>query len=138
MQSRLTCSGVRDTLLAGHSSETPIMSEGGSHKPRVEMVDPQTARRWIERGEAVLVDVREPHEFAMERIHGATLVPLSAFDPRSIPESKGKRLLLMCASGIRCGMASELLARAGYAELYRLAGGIMGWKAAGGPVVLGR
>jgi rhodanese-related sulfurtransferase len=44
----------------------------------------------------------------------------------------------MCASGIRCGMASELLARAGFPELYRLAGGIMGWKAAGGPVVQGR
>ena len=56
------------------------MSEGGAKKPRIEMVDPQTARLWIEQGEAVLVDVREPHEFAMERIHGATLVPLSAFD----------------------------------------------------------
>ena len=88
------------------------MSESGSRKPRIEMVDPQTARRWIDLGEAVLVDVREPHEFAMERIQGATLVPLSAFDPRSIPASDGKRLLLMCASGIRCGMASALLARA--------------------------
>ena len=113
------------------------MSEGGPKKPRIEMVDPQTARRWIEQGEAILVDVREPHEFAMERIQGATLVPLSAFDPSTIPAAGGKRLLLMCASGIRCGMASELLARAGYPELYRLAGGIMGWKAAGGPVVQG-
>jgi len=113
------------------------VSEGGSTKPRIEMVDPQTARRWIERGEAVLVDVREPHEFAMERIQGATSIPLSAFDPRTVPDPAGKRLLLMCASGIRCGMASELLARAGYSELYRLAGGLMGWKAAGGPVVQG-
>ena len=101
------------------------------------MVDPQTARRWMERDEVVLVDVREPHEFAMERIQGATLVPLSSFDPSNIPDAAGKRLLLMCASGIRCGMASELLSRAGYEELYQLAGGIMGWKAAGGPVIQG-
>ncbi len=113
------------------------MSDDKSQKPRIEMVDPQTARVWIERGEAVLVDVREPHEYALERIQGATLVPLSAFDPRSIPSAEGKRLLLMCASGVRCGMASELLARSGYPEIYRLAGGIMGWKAAGGPVVHG-
>jgi len=113
------------------------MSGDKSQPTRIEMVDPQTARRWIERGEAVLVDVREPHEYAMERIHGATLVPLSAFDPRSVPNTDGKRLLLMCASGVRCGMASELLARSGYPEIYRLAGGIMGWKAAGGPVVHG-
>jgi rhodanese-related sulfurtransferase len=113
------------------------MSNGDSRKPRVEMVDPQTARRWIEHGEVVLIDVREPHEYALERIQGATLVPLSSFDPHSIPDAGGKRLLLMCASGIRCGMASELLVRAGYDELYRLAGGLMGWKAAGGPVVQG-
>ena len=111
------------------------MANGDSPKARIEMVDPQTARRWIERGEVVLVDVREPHEYAMERIQGATLVPLSSFDPSNIPDPGGKRLLLMCASGIRCGMASELLSRAGYVELYRLAGGIMGWKAAGGPVI---
>jgi rhodanese-related sulfurtransferase len=110
------------------------MSDDKSQQPRIEMVDPQTARVWIERGEAVLVDVREPHEFALERIQGAILVPLSAFDPRSIPSAEGKRLLLMCASGVRCGMASELLARTGYPKIYRLAGGIMGWKAAGGPV----
>ena len=113
------------------------MSEGGSTKPKIEMVDPQTARNWIERGEVVVVDVREPHEFALERIDGATLVPLSAFDPRAIPETDGKRLLLMCASGVRCGMASELLVRSGRMEIYRLAGGIMGWKAAGGAVVHG-
>jgi rhodanese-related sulfurtransferase len=113
------------------------MANGDSPKARIEMVDPQTARRWIERGEVVLVDVREPHEYAMERIQGATLVPLSSFDPSNIPDPGGKRLLLMCASGIRCGMASELLSRAGYVELYRLAGGIMGWKAAGGPVIQG-
>lgn len=113
------------------------MSDDKRGAPKIEMVDPQTARRWIERGEAVIVDVREPHEFALERIQGATLVPLSAFDPRTIPDAAGKRLLLMCASGVRCGMASELLARTGYPEIYRLAGGLMGWKAAGGPVVHG-
>lgn len=111
------------------------MNDGDSQKPKVEMVDPQTARRWIDHDEAVVVDVREPHEYAMERIQGSTLVPLSAFDPHSIPRSEGKRLLLMCASGVRCGMASEMLVRSGFREIYRLAGGIMGWKAAGGPVV---
>jgi len=113
------------------------MSDDESQKPRIEMVDPQTARRWMELGEAVVVDVREPHEFSLEHVRGATLIPLSAFDPRSVPSADGKRLLLMCASGVRCGMASELLVRSGYKEIYRLAGGIMGWKAAGGPVVHG-
>ena len=113
------------------------MSDKEPQQPRVEMVDPQTARLWIERGDAVLVDVREPHEFLVEHILGATLIPLSAFDPNDIPDTTDKRLLLMCASGVRCGVASEMLKRAGFIEMYRLAGGIMGWKAAGGPVVHG-
>jgi len=104
---------------------------------RVEMVDPQTARLWLDRGDAVLVDVREPHEFAIEHVQGATLVPLSAFDSKQIPDHEGKKLLIMCASGVRCGIASEMLVHTGYRELYRLAGGIMGWKAAGGPVQAG-
>lgn len=113
------------------------MSDNEPQQPRVEMVDPQTARHWIDRGDAVLIDVREPHEYAMEHIQGATLIPLSAFDPNNIPDHTDKRLLLMCASGVRCGVASEMLKRAGFTEMFRLAGGIMGWKAAGGPVVHG-
>jgi rhodanese-related sulfurtransferase len=110
----------------------------GQQGPRIEMVDPRTAQRWIERDEAVLVDVREAREFAMEHIANAISLPLSAFDPVRVPDSPGKRTLLMCASGVRCGMAAELMARAGYPKIYRLAGGIMAWKAGGGPVVEGR
>lgn len=113
------------------------MANDDAEKPRVEMVDPQTARQWLERGEAVLVDVRERHEYTAEHIQGATLVPLSAFDPAALQNPTGKRVLLMCASGVRCGVASEMLIRAGHKELYRLSGGLMGWKASGGRVVAG-
>lgn len=114
------------------------MSDEAAQGVRVEMVDPQTARLWLDRGDAVLVDVREPHEFAIEHVQGATLIPLSAFDSGRIPDHEGKKLLIMCASGVRCGIASEMLVNTGYRELYRLAGGIMGWKAAGGGVQAGR
>lgn len=119
---------------------TETATPGGARprEPRVEMVDPQTAQRWIERGEAVLVDVREPQEFAMEHIAGAASMPLSAFDPARVPAISDKRMLLMCASGIRCGIASQVLLHAGRSNIYRMAGGLMGWKASGGPVVQGR
>jgi rhodanese-related sulfurtransferase len=113
------------------------MDDGNAKNVRIEIVDPQTARLWFERGEVVLVDVREPHEFANEHVEGATLIPLSAFDSKRIPDHAGKKLMIMCASGIRCGIASEMLVQTGYRELYRLAGGIMGWKAAGGPIRAG-
>jgi len=104
---------------------------------RIELIDPHTAQRWLDRDEALLVDVREPQEFALEHIAGATSLPLSAFAPSRLPETGGKRLLLMCASGIRCGLAAQALLGAGHASLYRLAGGLMAWKASGGTVVSG-
>src|SRR3546814_18485180 len=97
------------------------MIAAGANGARIEIVDPETARTWIETGEAVVFDVREPHEYAVAHLAGATLVPLSAFDPRAIPPHEGKKLLLHCASGIRCGVAADILARiGGFPGPYRL------------------
>lgn len=112
-----------------------MTAAGTTDETRVELIDPYTAGRWIERGKAVLVDVREPQEFALEHIAGAMSLPLSNFAPCRLPDTKNKRLLLMCASGIRCGLAAQALLGAGHPTLYRLAGGIMAWKASGGAVV---
>lgn len=104
----------------------------------VDFIDPDTLRSWIETGEAVIVDVREAHEYAMAHIEGSTLIPLSAFDPTAIPEHDGKKLVIHCASGVRCGMASQQLVGSGYrGQIHRLAGGIEAWYHAGGPIVQG-
>ena len=47
---------------------------------------PARLRQGLEAGEIVLVDVREPGEYAAERIHGALLFPLSTFDPAALPD----------------------------------------------------
>ncbi len=110
------------------------MSDG----PTVAFVDPETLRGWIEAGEAVVVDVREPHEYAMAHIEGTALIPLSAFDLAAIPAHDGKKLVIHCASGVRCGMASQQLLASGYTgQIHRLAGGIEAWYHAGGPIVQG-
>lgn len=113
---------------------------GASQPPsdQVRFVDAATARRWLEAGEAVLVDVREPPEHAAERIEGALFHPLSGFDPARLPAPDGRKLVLHCRSGVRCGMAADRLLQAGYAgPIHRLEGGILGWKAAGNPTVAG-
>ena len=106
---------------------------------KIEIVTADTVRRWIDTGDAVVVDVREEHEYAAGHIAGATLIPLSRFDPALLPASEGKRLVLHCASGIRCGHAANHLQAnqiddRGPDVIYRMAGGIMGWKQIGGPV----
>lgn len=80
---------------------------------------------------AVLIDVREPNEFASERIAGAHNFPLSQFDPAALP---GGTLVLYCAGGVRSVRAAEACDTMGVAVAGHLAGGIRAWMMAGLPV----
>lgn len=105
---------------------------------RVHVVAPDEIRRWHDAGEALLIDVREVGEHAAERIKGALNLPLSVFDPSRVPHNAGKKLVIHCRSGQRCGLAAARLISAGFeGEIHRMQGGLMGWKAAGGPVAAG-
>ena len=93
-------------------------------------------QQWLTNGEAVLVDVREPAEYAAEHIAGATLLPLSKVSAAALPPHDGKKLVLHCLKGGRGGSACEkLLAEAPALELYHLQGGMGAWNAAKLPVV---
>ncbi len=83
------------------------------------------------KGGAVLIDVREPNEFASERIAGALNFPLSRFDPSALPEGE---LVLYCAGGVRSVRAAEACDAEGIAVVGHLAGGIRAWMMAGLPV----
>lgn len=107
-------------------------------KATIHQVDPQTIKTWMDRGEAVVYDVRETKEYVVEHISGAKLEPLSTLDPTHIQPDSARKIVLHCRSGQRCGMAAERLALAGYAgDLYRMSGGIIAWKQAGLPVETG-
>jgi rhodanese-related sulfurtransferase len=88
-------------------------------------------------GRYLLVDVREPNEVAVEAYPGAVVVPLSGFDPRDIPDPQGKQVVFACRSGKRSVTASLAAQAAGLAYDQHLAGGILGWKAAGLPTRTG-
>lgn len=92
--------------------------------------DVQTA---LTAGQILLIDVREPAEFAAERIHGALNFPLSSFDPAALPKADDKTVVFSCGSGKRSAMAVDRCQRAGHKIDANLAGGIMAWKAAGLP-----
>ena len=102
---------------------------------RTSFVDARTVAGWSATGGVTLFDVREPHEFAAERLPGARLMPLSAFDPAKVRPAAGTRLVLHCAAGIRCGRAAEILRATGYdGDIFRLEGGLKAWRAEGLPV----
>lgn len=93
---------------------------------------PAQLRQWLRSGEAVLIDVREPDEFAREHIAGATLLPLSRFDPaQAFAKAKpGQRIVMQCKSGRRSADACRLAApvAASGQPVFTLAGGIEAWK----------
>ena len=99
-------------------------------------IDAATALAWAKAGTARIVDVREPAEFASVHIVGARSIPLGMLDRVEIASGEGEKLLLVCASGRRSGMACERLAAPGR-EVYSLAGGIGAWKQAGGAIAEG-
>ncbi len=94
-------------------------------------IEPRTALDWIDRREAVLVDVREASEFEFENIPGSVLLPLSFLDPGRFPAITDKKIVFLCAMGKRGAAAQQQLAGSGLPHIYNLSGGLQGWKAAG-------
>jgi len=99
----------------------------------VRNLTPQEVAKGIAEGRMLLVDVREPNETAVESYPDAAIVPLSQFDPAAIPDPKGREVVFACRSGKRSVTASLAAQEGGFPYDAHLAGGIIGWKAAGLP-----
>ena len=91
-------------------------------------------QRALSQGDVTVVDVREPHEFARGHIPGAINLPLSRFNPDQIPA--GKAPVLICQAGARSGAALHLAHAAGATNVRHYPGGMNGWRARGGEVVV--
>lgn len=101
----------------------------------IHTVTSSLAKKWLDSGEAILIDVREPAEHAAESIVGATLVPLSTLAPETLPSHQGKKVIVHCRKGGRGGRACEALSA--LPEVYNLEGGIEAWAQAGLPITCG-
>src|SRR5690242_16718396 len=97
-------------------------------------IDAATAKRWLDEGDTVMIDVREPAEVAGEAVPGARVAPLSRFDPAALALGPERRVVMLCASGIRSAKAGAQLAAFGGREVVNLKGGLGAWKQAGLPV----
>ena|ERR1035437_2905138 len=101
-------------------------------------IHPAVAAKQIEAGTAVLVDVRDPHEWRSGVAQPAALLPLSDLQSdrrlwgRFLQDNKEKLFILYCASGLRSGTAAAQLKKEGF----RVAnlGGFNRWARAGLPV----
>jgi rhodanese-related sulfurtransferase len=98
---------------------------------KVKNLTVEEVKAGMEAGTMLLVDVREPHEIAAERIPGAEVMPLQSFDPSKLPDPGEKQLVFSCRSGKRSVTASLLAQQSGLPYDAHMAGGILAWKEKG-------
>jgi adenylyltransferase/sulfurtransferase len=82
----------------------------------------------LDRGEPiVVVDVREPQEYQINRIAGSRLIPLGELPQRYEELDPNAAIVCQCKSGARSAKATAFLRSVGFKNVRNLAGGILGW-----------
>lgn len=96
------------------------------------------AKEKLDKGEAVMVDVREPNEYVEVHATGVRLIPVNTVisEVKQIRDyADGKDVLFICKSGQRSALAAEFATAGGLDELplFNVEGGTTAWAAAGLP-----
>src|ERR671911_494962 len=101
-------------------------------KEQIHEVDPKDVHELQQNGNgAVIVDVREQHEFEQSHVPGAVHVPRGHLESRieGAVSDRSKRVILYCASGSRSALAAHTLQeQLGYQDVASMRGGITLWK----------
>jgi rhodanese-related sulfurtransferase len=112
-------------------------------KQRIQNLTVEQAAEEIERGDALLVDLREPSEREeLGAIPGAVHAPRGMLEFWADPTSSyhraefdpNRRIILHCAGGGRSALAADTLQQMGFTNVAHLDGGFNAWKAADRPV----
>ena len=103
-------------------------------------VTPQELVNLVNHGKAVVIDVRDPNEYAQGHIVDAINVPHTSLATRmsELDKYKEKPVVLACKMGQHAGAAGTLLRKAGFQNVVRLKGGVAEWRNQSMPVVKGR
>jgi sulfur-carrier protein adenylyltransferase/sulfurtransferase len=111
-------------------SEVEVACETPATGPTVQDLSVRELARRIERGDdPLLIDVREPFEWAIGHLGPARLVPLADF-PEMIPSlPRDQDIVIYCKGGARSAQAVALLGLEGFTRVWNLAGGITAWSA---------
>lgn len=94
-------------------------------------IDVHTAAALLDRDDVLLIDVREPNEYAAGRIPGITLIPMSEIESRVDEIPTDVTVVLSCQSGVRSSRAFDYLSDLGYENIHNLDGGFGAWQRAG-------
>jgi rhodanese-related sulfurtransferase/TusA-related sulfurtransferase len=76
----------------------------------------------------VIIDVREPAEYAFGHIPGAISIPLGELEDRIHELPKNKTIYVVCRTGTRSGLAAQKLAKKGFTNVWNVVPGMSKWE----------
>ena len=100
----------------------------GEEAEAVEEIAAAELKRRLDAGDPLeVIDVREPHEFAIAKIPGTRLIPLGSLSEHLHELDTARTYVVHCKSGVRSAKAIGQLRRVGFKRLLNLKGGILAW-----------
>lgn len=117
-------------FIAVFSGAMLLWSLFGNRFRGIKEVDSAAALQLINHKNAVVLDVREPSEYAAGHVLNSKLIPLGKLKERmaELEKYKDQPVVVVCRSGNRSGTACFLLGKQGFVQAYNLAGGMQAWQ----------
>lgn len=92
-----------------------------------EITPEELKKRWDMGDRPFLLDVRNPEEYAICRLEGATLIPLGDLPARMSELDPKREIVVHCKMGGRSAQAQQFLRQCGFDNVKNLSGGILAW-----------
>jgi rhodanese-related sulfurtransferase len=116
-------------LISGGALLLPSLQQRGA---RVSLLQ---ATQMINQGKTLIIDVRDPAQFAAGHLRDAQNIPIKELPKRigELDKFKSRKVIVVCQSGMQSSKATSQLKKAGFSEVYSLNGGLAAWQAQGLP-----
>jgi rhodanese-related sulfurtransferase len=123
-------SNILPIFIAVFSGIMLLWSFFGNRFRGVKEVDTVAALQLINHKDAIVLDVREPNEYASGHVLNSKHIPLGKLKERmgELEKYKDRPVVVVCRSGNRSGTACFLLGKQGFAQAFNLAGGVQAWQ----------
>jgi rhodanese-related sulfurtransferase len=121
-------------VLSGGALLLPFLQQRGNKLSLLQ------ATQLINQNKTIIIDVRDEAQFASGHIREARNIPAKELAKRvgELDKFKTRNVLVVCQTGTQSPKAAATLTKAGFNEVFGLAGGMAAWQAQALPVVGGK